>query len=85
VAERRRRKTQERRSFSTPPGGMLAVVRWAFVLGHLPSVCLCGHSYKTLYRFGFEIMNYSHRGYNLDKNQFLDMCSVFHSACNVLM
>jgi len=31
VAERRR-KIQERRSFSTPHAGMLAVVRWAYVL-----------------------------------------------------
>jgi hypothetical protein len=33
VAERRKRKTQERRSFSIPPAGMLAVVHWTSVLG----------------------------------------------------
>jgi len=35
--------------------------------------------------FGFEIWSYSQCGYNLDENQFLDIYSVFQSACNVLM
>jgi hypothetical protein len=35
----RKRKTQERRSFSTPSAGMLAVVRWAYVL-RLVAECL---------------------------------------------
>jgi hypothetical protein len=32
VAERGRRKTWERRSFSTPFAGMLAVIRWISIL-----------------------------------------------------
>ena len=51
----------------------------------LSNVCLCGHPYcKASYMFGFEIWSYSQRGYNLDENQFLDIC-VIQSACNVLM
>jgi hypothetical protein len=54
--------------------------------GLLPSVCLCGHLYcKASYRFGFEIWSYSQRGYSFDENQFLDICSVIQSACNVLI
>ena len=45
VAERRRRKTQERRSFPTSPAGVLAVIRWAsvleFVAGSLPVHAEC--------------------------------------------
>jgi hypothetical protein len=53
--------------------------------GLLPSVCLYGHPYcKPSYRFGFEIWSYSQCGYNLDENQFLDIC-VIQSACNVWM
>jgi hypothetical protein len=64
--------------------------RWPSFVGHLfsgllPSVCLCGHPYRASYKLGFEILSYSHRGYNLDENMFLDICSVFQSACNVLM
>jgi hypothetical protein len=51
----------------------------------LPNVCPCGHPYcKASYRFGFEIWSYSQFGYNLDENQFLDMC-VIQSACNVFI
>jgi hypothetical protein len=34
--------------------------------------------------FDFEIWSYSYRGYNLDRNQFLDIC-VIQSTCNVFM
>jgi hypothetical protein len=73
VAERRRRKTPERRSFSILPTGMLTVVRWAFVLRpfaeYLP-VWYC----KASNRLGFEFC-YSQRWYYF----------VIQSACNVLM
>ena len=45
VAERRRRKTQERISFSTLPAGVFAAIRWAsvldFVAGCLPVHAEC--------------------------------------------
>ena len=45
VVERRRQKTQERRSFSTSPTGVLAAIRWAsvleFVAGCLPMHAEC--------------------------------------------
>jgi hypothetical protein len=51
----------------------------------LPSVCLYGDPYcKASYMFGFEICNYSQRGYNLDENPFLNIC-VIQSACNVFI
>ena len=52
--------------------------------GLLPSVCLCGHLYESLYRFGVEILGYTKRGYNLD-DQVLDIRSVFQCVCNVMM
>jgi hypothetical protein len=63
---------------------------WPSFIGHifsglLPSVCLCGHPYETLYRFGFEIWSYSKRRYNKDKILFLDRCGVIQRACNVIM
>jgi hypothetical protein len=45
--------------------------------GLLPSVCMCNHPYcKTSHMFGFEIWSYSQCGYNLDENQFLDICVI---------
>jgi hypothetical protein len=44
-------------------------------LGHLPSVCLCGHPYcKASNRLGFKLC-YSQRGYYF----------IIHSAGNVLI
>ena len=63
---------------------------WPSFVGHLfsgllLSICLCGYPYcKASYRFGFEIWSYSQRGYQLDGDQFLNIC-VIQSACNVLM
>jgi hypothetical protein len=63
---------------------------WPSFIGHLFSglllnVCLYGHPYcKASYRFGFDIWSYPQRGYNLDKNQFLNIC-VIQSAFNMLM
>ena len=53
--------------------------------GHLPNVYQYGHLYEASYWFEFEIWSYSQCGYNLDENQFLDICSVIQSAYNVLM
>jgi len=91
VAERRRRKTQER-SFSTSPAGVLAAILWAsileFVAGCLssslllgvylctPSVCLCGLLYEASYRSEIE---------NLDYTKLLDDQIVFQRACNLMM
>ena len=55
---------------------------WPSFVGHLfsgflPSVCLCDHPYKSLYRFEVEIWDYTKREYNLD-DQFLDIRSVFY-------
>jgi len=67
VAERRRRKTLERRSFSTPPA-------WVSVLRPFVNVCMCGYPYcKASYIFGYEMWSYSQHGYNLDKNHFIFM------------
>jgi hypothetical protein len=50
----------------------------------LPSVYLYGHPYyRASYMFCFEIWSYSLRGYNLDKDQFLDIY-VIKNAGNVL-
>jgi hypothetical protein len=48
--------------------------------GLLPSVCLCCHPY---YKASYRLVLRS-GGYNLDENQFLNIC-VIQSACNVLM
>lgn len=52
---------------------------WPSFLGHIFSaclltVCLCGHSYEYLYRFGIEIWSYTLREYH-----------VFQIACNMRM
>ena len=52
--------------------------------GILPSIYLYGHLYESSFMFGVEILGYTKRGYNLD-DQFLDIRSVFQSACNVMM
>jgi len=46
-------------------------------------VCTVIHTKRQI-GLVFEIWSFSQRGYNLDENQFLDICSVFQSACNVL-
>ena len=63
---------------------------WLSFVGHmfsglLSSVRLCGYPYESSYMFGFEIWSYTQHGYNIDEDQFLDIRSVFQSACNVMM
>jgi hypothetical protein len=57
---------------------------WSSFVGHLfsgmlPSVCLCVHLYEVSNRFGFEILSYSQRGYNLDENKFLNIYIYIHT------
>ena len=64
---------------------------WPSFVGHLfsghrllPSICLCGHLYKSSYRFGVENLGYTRPGYNLD-DQILDIHCVFQYACIMMM
>ena len=75
-------KEEERRYQKEEVSQLCLYECWLSFVGHLfsdllPSVCLCGHEYcKTSYMFGFEIWSYSQRGYNIDENQFLDICVI---------
>jgi hypothetical protein len=76
-----KRKTQERRSFLTTPVGTLVVIRWASILRPFAECLPVRSSIRSVVHVWFEIWSYWQRECNLNENQFLDICSVFQSAC----
>jgi hypothetical protein len=68
------------------PATMLAVICWASVLSlFVEYLSVRSSIYESSYRFEIEIWSYTKRVYNIDEDQFLNICVVFQNAYNIKM